>query len=104
MNMNITIHNFVYSFTSLCPCIQRLEISRTTGDRRTESCTLCNLGNCLRAMGKLQEAIDHYTLVRDGRTVHAITETTTCIIIIIIILLLLLLLLLLVLLIIIIYE
>ena len=49
------------------PCMygaQRLEISRTTGDRLTESCALCNLGNCLRATGKLEEAIDHYTLVR----------------------------------------
>lgn len=44
--------------------VQRLEISRTTGDRLTESCALCNLGNCLRATGKLEEAIDHYTLVR----------------------------------------
>lgn len=57
------IHKSIYMILHIYG-VQRLEICRTTGDRLTESCTLCNLGNCLRATGKLEEAIDHYTLVR----------------------------------------
>ena len=42
---------------------QRLDIVRSTGDHTAEICTLCNLGNCLRATGKLQEAVENYSLV-----------------------------------------
>ena len=34
-----------------------------TGDRIAESCTLCNMGDCLRAAGQLQDAIDLYAQV-----------------------------------------
>lgn len=46
--------------------MQRLEICRSIGDRVTESCALCNLGNCFRAIGKLEEALQYYILVRVG--------------------------------------
>ena len=30
----------------------------------SELCTLCNLGNCLRAKGNLEQALQHYLMVR----------------------------------------
>ena len=42
---------------------QRLELVRTIGDRQSECCTLCNLGNCFRSTGKLEEAMEYYLLV-----------------------------------------
>lgn len=45
--------------------LQCLEILRMTGDKIAESFTLCNLGNCLKATGSFQDAIEHYTQVRD---------------------------------------
>lgn len=53
--------------------LQRLELARSTSNRVAEICTLCNLGNCLRATGKLQEAIENYTLVRVIE--HSLTAT-----------------------------
>ena len=48
----------------MCLCLaQRLEMARRVGNRRTECCALCNLGNCFRASGKLQEAMEYYLLV-----------------------------------------
>ena len=35
-----------------------------TGDRRSECCTLCNLGNCFRATAQLEDALEYYTMVR----------------------------------------
>ena len=43
---------------------QRLELVRTIGDRQSECCTLCNLGNCFRSTGKLEEAMEYYLLVK----------------------------------------
>lgn len=31
----------------------------------SELCTLCNLGNCLRAKGSLEQALQHYLMVRE---------------------------------------
>ena len=62
--------------------LQRLEVARTTGDRKTECCTLCNLGNCFRATGKLQESADYYLLVRDspqgGQRVGTVMTLFSC--------------------------
>lgn len=41
---------------------------RSTGNREAEICTLCYLGNCLRATGKSEEALDNYQLVT--QTMH----------------------------------
>ena len=35
-----------------------------TGDMYSELCTLCNLGNCLRAKGSLNQALEYYQMVR----------------------------------------
>lgn len=35
---------------------------RSTGDRVGEICTLCNLGNCHRASGQLEESLENYSL------------------------------------------
>ena len=36
---------------------------RSTGDRGGEICTLCSLGNCYRAVGQLDDALENYSLV-----------------------------------------
>ena len=43
--------------------LQRLELARATGDLHSESCTLCHLGNCLRAKGNYEEAVEYYQMV-----------------------------------------
>ena len=48
-----------------CGSLQRLEVARATGDMYSELCTLCNLGNCLRAKGSLNQALQHYLMVRE---------------------------------------
>ena len=44
---------------------KRLEVARITGDMYSELCTLCNLGNCLRAKGSLDEALEYYQMVNN---------------------------------------
>ena len=43
--------------------MQRLEVARIIGDMYSELCTLCNLGNCLRAKGSLNQALEYYQMV-----------------------------------------
>ena len=45
-------------------CLQRVEMVRLTGDMQSEACALYHLGNCFRAIGRLEEALEYYLLVR----------------------------------------